>query len=81
MLLDEQAKEDFIAIVMSVMDKILYMEDQGYSTAKTVLYLSCFEPRLIEVFLAKMKQVMHDVTALPFLTLKSILIFLTIPIL
>jgi len=40
---------------MSIMDKILYMEDPGYSTAKTILYISCFEPKLIDVFLNRMK--------------------------
>lgn len=66
---------------MSIMDKILYMEDPGYSTAKTILYISCFEPKLIDVFLNRMKQAINDVTVLPFVTIKSILIFLTIPIL
>lgn len=57
------------------------MEDPGYSTAKTILYISCFEPKLIDVFLNRMKQAINDVTVLPFVTIKSILIFLTIPIL
>ncbi|CAK85751.1 unnamed protein product (macronuclear) [Paramecium tetraurelia] len=80
-LLDEQAKQDFIEIVMDVLDKVIYMEDQGYSTAKTVLYLSCFEPKLIDFFLNKMKEAINDVTALQFITIKSILIFMAIPIL
>ncbi|CAD8186301.1 unnamed protein product [Paramecium octaurelia] len=80
-LLDEQAKQDFIEMVMDVLDKMIYMEDQGYSTAKTVLYLSCFEPKLIDFFLNKMKQAINDVTALQFITIKSILIFMAIPIL
>lgn len=49
---------------MDVLDKVIYMEDQGYSTAKTVLYLSCFEPKLIDFFLNKMKEAINDVTAL-----------------
>ncbi|CAD8130293.1 unnamed protein product [Paramecium sonneborni] len=41
-LLDEQAKQDFIEIVMDVLDKVIYMEDQGYSTEKNSIIFILF---------------------------------------
>ena len=63
------------------MDKILFMEDPGFSTAKTILYLTCFDPSLIGYFLEKLKKVMNETSSNTFVNFKNILIFLTIPIL
>jgi hypothetical protein len=36
-LLDSKAKDDFISLILGVMDKIVFMEDNGISIVKTAL--------------------------------------------
>lgn len=53
-LLDARAKEDFIGLVLGVMEKMVFMEDAGLSLAKVALYLCQFEPRTIDFFYERM---------------------------
>lgn len=75
-LIDGKAKDDFLELIISLLEKIIFMEDPGFSIPKTILYIAYFEPKSIGFFLDRLKRAFANINDLSFATVKSILIFL-----
>lgn len=71
-MLDEPNKERFMALILKLINKLIFFEDNGYGLPKIFLYLSHFDPiKFYPVFFEGIYRTLESDHKMTYTTIKN----------